>query len=107
MNTTPAPYCERCRFYHGANRVVCGLHPYGPESDHCSDFDQKATEPKQPQPSRRGWDIPQLHEWKNWQKIAMLGLLLGAFSSGYILSWGIIYPKGPKAEPNTGSESIQ
>lgn len=31
-------YCRGCRFYHGRDNVVCGVHPYGKESSSCLDF---------------------------------------------------------------------
>lgn len=37
------PTCMGCRNYfgqaHGGNMLVCAMHPFGPESDHCSDYE--------------------------------------------------------------------
>ena len=37
------PVCVGCRHYHGANygneMLVCGMHPYGPDEEHCPDWE--------------------------------------------------------------------
>jgi hypothetical protein len=37
------PACRGCRHYHGqvygGNLLVCGMHPYGQEDDHCRDWE--------------------------------------------------------------------
>ncbi len=75
MKTISASYCKRCIFYHGNNQVVCGIHPYGPDSKTCSDYVPQVNKLEQGQ-TRRSWSISQFHDYKGWKKLLMLGLLL-------------------------------
>jgi len=87
MKINPAPYCQRCQFYHGANQVVCGLHPYGPGSETCSDYAPKACGLNQSQTSRDRRNSRQSHDWKVWQQLLMLGMLAAIFGSGCLIGW--------------------
>ena len=31
--------CRNCRYYHGRDEIVCALHPYGPSSENCFDYE--------------------------------------------------------------------
>lgn len=43
------PACRGCRHYHGqvygGNLLVCGMHPYGQEDDHCRDWEGTIDDP--------------------------------------------------------------
>jgi len=84
MNNTPIPDCKRCHFYHGANRVVCALHPYGPDSETCSDYVPKTRGLNQSQTSRDRWSIHQFYNWKVWREILMLWMLVGIFGTRHL-----------------------
>lgn len=79
MNITPAPYCKLCHFYHGANGVVCGLHPDGPDSETCRDYTPNASDRIQGQISRDAWNIRSSHDYKAWQKNPDVGFACGIF----------------------------
>jgi hypothetical protein len=38
MKHTSVSFCKRCRFYYGADDIVCAIHPYGPGGNTCIDF---------------------------------------------------------------------
>jgi len=101
MNITPASYCKRCQFYHGTNQVVCGLNPYGPDSKKCSDYVPKARGLNQWQITRDSCSIRQFHDWKFWQKILMLGLLMGIFGSGCVLGRLSTHTTAPTTKTTT------
>ena len=102
MNITPAPYCKLCHFYHGSNGVVCSLHPDGPDSETCRDYTPNASDRIQGQTSRDGWNIRSSHDYKAWQKILMLGLLVGSFSAGCLLGWLVAtHSTQPTSKTNT------
>ncbi len=107
MNITPAPYCKHCQFYHGANSVVCGLHPYGPDSETCSDYVSKVSSLNQGKISRDSWSIRQFHNWKGWQKLLMLGLLLGTVGSFCVLSWLATHPTNRATKTTTKSGLVR
>jgi len=97
MKITPAPYCKRCRFYHGANKVVCGLHPYGPDTETCRDFDSKANGLGKGPANRYVYNARQYQDAKYWQGVLVLGLLLGAIGFGGLQGWLVIHPLDPPA----------
>jgi hypothetical protein len=33
------PSCKSCRSFHGKDKIVCAVHPYGPELSHCPDHE--------------------------------------------------------------------
>jgi len=92
MNNTPIPDCKRCHFYHGDNGVVCALHPYGPDSETCSDYVPKTRGLNQSQTIRDRWSIHQFYNWKVWREILMLWMLVGIFGTGCVLGWLTTYP---------------
>lgn len=85
----PASYCNRCRFYHGDHRVVCALHPYGPDSKSCSDYAPKASFLNST--DRDGWNIYHFRNWKRWQMLLILGFL----GFGFVLAWLDTLPTEP------------
>jgi len=99
MNITPPRYCKRCQFYHGANQVVCGLHPYGPDSKTCSDYVPKAKGLEQCQ-IIRDCSIRQFHDWK-WQKIMILWLIMGILGFGYVMVRFVTQPHAPTTKTTT------
>jgi len=101
MKITPAPYCKRCRFYHGADRVVCSVHPYGPGIEACSDYQPKANGLEKDYASRYGCRSSRHYSWKDWRNLLILGLLLGAFGLGWELRWSVIRRPEPVTEPIT------
>jgi hypothetical protein len=53
------PRCQGCRYYHGADKMVCAVHPFGPEHNNCNDytcddFAQRAQEPSQQTSTKSG-----------------------------------------------------
>jgi len=99
MNITPAPYCKRCRFYHGADKVVCGLHPYGPDSEVCSDYDSRTIGPDKGPANRYIYNTRQYQDAKYWQSVLVLGLLLGAIGIGGLQGWLVIHRLDPPTKP--------
>lgn len=51
----PQPSCDRCRYYAHNPYLVCALHPSGPESRPCRDFE--AAPADQPT-SNQAWYYP-------------------------------------------------
>lgn len=49
------PYCRNCTYFYGKTHalgaLVCAVHPYGPEDEHCPDWESKLPGPTSPQPS--------------------------------------------------------
>ncbi|MBV8883048.1 MAG: hypothetical protein JO235_03475 [Chroococcidiopsidaceae cyanobacterium CP_BM_RX_35] len=88
-NITPVPYCQHCQFYHGANQVVCGPHPYGPNSETCSDYVPKVSDLNQGQATRNKWSRKHYPDWEFCQAflVMVLAMLMGILSSGFIAWW--------------------
>jgi len=46
--------CQGCRHYHGrtygGNLLVCGMHPFGAEGEHCSDWEDQHVERSDSEP---------------------------------------------------------
>ncbi|MBV9386443.1 MAG: hypothetical protein JOZ78_08455 [Chroococcidiopsidaceae cyanobacterium CP_BM_ER_R8_30] len=89
LNITPLPCCQHCQFYHGANQVVCGPHPYGPDSETCSDYLPKVSNRKQGQATKNRLSRNRYPDWEFWQAflVMVLGMLTGVLSSGFIAWW--------------------
>lgn len=105
MNITPAPYCKRCQFYHGHNSIVCGLYPYGPDSATCSDYAPKGSGLFQEQISKDGWNLSQLHDYKGWQKLLLLSLLVGSLGFGCVFMWFATHSISTQPMPKTTTET--
>lgn len=102
MNVTPAGYCKRCQFYHGADKVVCGLHPYGPDTEICSDYEFKAL--GKGEAIRDTANTGHYYSGKDWQHVLMLSVLIGAITFGWAQGWLLIYEKfDPPTKPTTRS----
>jgi hypothetical protein len=110
MNVTSIPSCQCCQFYHGVNQVVCGPHPYGPDSETCSDYMPKVSSLNQDQSSRDRWSNQPCPNWKFWQQflLMVLGILVGVLGSGCLAVWLTTYdPTAPTTKTISKSEWVR
>lgn len=105
LNVNPVPYCQQCKFYHGANRVVCGPHPYGPDSKTCSDYMPKVSRLNQDKTNRNGWSRKHYPDWEFWRAflVMVLGMLIGTLSSCFVAWWLTTHFPAPKTKTITKS----
>ena len=91
MKPTPASYCKHCRFYHGGSRMVCAVHPCGPDSNHCLDYSPNSSR-HQEQTSNR-WSNRQFSNWKSLQRLTLA--LLASVGLSCVLGWLATHPTAP------------
>ncbi len=72
MKSHCLPCCRGCRFYHGANGLVCAVHPYGSSSDTCVDFNPKVEDKNQIGLNKKHPTIADLQDLIMWLFIYML-----------------------------------
>ena len=106
MKLTSAPYCKHCRFYHGGSRMVCAVHPCGPDSDRCSDYSPKGSGRSKVQISKDR-SSRQFNDWKSWRQLLKLGLLLGTLGFSCVLGWLVTHPTAPMTKTITTSEQFK
>lgn len=86
MNSTPLPCCKHCRFYHGADRLVCAVHPEGPDSDHCLDFESRPAG-QHPALAPKARTVQTAQPWDVRRKLLIASLLAACFGYGVALWW--------------------
>lgn len=86
MNSTPLPCCKHCRFYHGADRLVCAVHPDGPDSERCLDFEARPAG-QHPAVDSKARLIHASRPWDARRKLLIASLLAACFGYGVALWW--------------------
>lgn len=85
-NTHPASCCKQCRLYHGANRLVCAAHPYGPDDKFCSDFEARIPGQVRPEPLKNQIMIA-TDPWTLRKKLLVASLIFSCMGYGIALWW--------------------
>ena len=109
LSITPIPYCKHCQFYHGANRVVCGPHPYGPDNETCSDYASKVSSLNQEKTTRNRWSRTHYPDWEFWRAflVMVLGILIGTLGSSFIAWWLATHFSAPTTKIITKSGLVR
>lgn len=109
LSVTPVPYCQHCQFYHGANRVVCGPHPYGPDSETCSDYVLRVSSLNQERTTKNRWSRTHYSNWEFWRAFLVMvsGILIGTLSSSFIAWWLATHFPAPTTKTSTKSGLVR
>lgn len=95
--------CKHCRFYHGANKLVCAVHPDGPVSDPCGDFAPVVSGGDPPPPLKVNHlnDLSQLRRLRKRLLVAALLLSCIGFGLGF---WQAAIHSPPKFKPSPSQD---
>ena len=91
MKPNCLPCCQHCHFYHGNDKIVCGIHPYGPVGDTCHDFAENTSISTHPQTVKEYIAIRSRRNQRNLFLLLVVGLLFSSVGYGCAIL-GIIYP---------------